>query len=78
MSESRCRRTIYVSVLALSAGAALTGETVSAARLLKAEIEVDGKLVLQTAYSDDGTEQVATVWRYLARHLVAAHSIRGC
>lgn len=41
--------------------------TACAARLLTAEVEVDGKLVLRTAYTDDGTANRSTVWRYLGR-----------
>jgi len=59
------RPNVGVSLLALLA-AALAGESAFAARLLTATVEVDGKLVLQTAYDDNGTEKAATVWRYLA------------
>lgn len=37
-----------------------------AARLLAAEVEVDGKLVLRASYTDSGAENGPTVWRYLA------------
>ena len=66
MSELRCRWKVGVSLLALLAAAALADESAFAARLLTATVEVDGQLVLQTAYSDSGTEKPATVWRYLA------------
>jgi hypothetical protein len=51
--------------LAAAAFSLVACQSAWAARLLKAEIEVDGKVVLQTAYSDRGTESPATVWRYL-------------
>ena len=66
MSELHFRRKVGVALLALLIAAALSGESAYAARLLKAEVEVDGQIVLQTAYSDSGREKPATVWRYLA------------
>jgi hypothetical protein len=48
--------------------AALSADkTASAARLLTATVQWDGRRVLQTAYSDDGTAPPEIVWRYLAR-----------
>lgn len=67
MSELHFRMKVGVSLLALLAAVAQGGESAFAARLLTAEVEVDGQLVLRTSYTDDGTANRSTVWRYLGR-----------
>jgi hypothetical protein len=67
MSELHSRWKVGASLLALLAAAALGDESAFAARLLTAEVEVDGKLVLRTSYADDGTANRSAVWRYLGR-----------
>jgi hypothetical protein len=54
-------------ILVTLCAALAADNTALAARLLIAIVEVDGKRVLETAYSDRGTERPATVWRYFGR-----------
>src|SRR5688572_2999138 len=43
------------------------GTTASAARLLTATVELDGRVVLRTHYADDARPPAGLVWRYLGR-----------
>jgi hypothetical protein len=56
---------VVVHLLAGVATVLVAGQSAFGARLLKATIEVNGQPVLETAYSDRGTESPETVWRYL-------------
>ena len=44
----------------------LVGSSALAARLLRATVELDGDVVLQSTYTSPDTSAAATVWRYLS------------
>lgn len=60
----RCPRTPCLLAVLIVLGA---GRPASAARALTATVEVDGRIVLQTFYTDDGLQPPERVWRLLGR-----------